>query len=161
MQDRSSQNPGPRTSLLCSPFLKGRNGLLSPGPGVLSNSGAAIRASFQSCLPWWCRKEKQEKNLLYDIYLHVLYIWRDREILIDSDSDTEIQTAAPGTTNLPRVRKILSGLSQLLKVRRVSVPAGRFGPLRVGDSDSLTPGIPPQPRTRASHRPEGNLEKAG
>ena len=63
--------------------------------------------------------------------------------MIDSDSDTEIQTAAPGTTNLPRVRKILSGVSQLLKVRRVAVPAGRFGPLRVGDSDSLTPGSHP------------------
>lgn len=113
-------------------FLRGGTDSF-PGPGVLSNSGAAIPASFHSCLFWWCRKEKQGKNLLYDIYLHILYIWRDREILIDSDSYTEIQTAAPGTTNLlPRVTKILSGASQLLKVRLVAVPAGRFWPHGLG-----------------------------
>lgn len=147
--------PAPELIFLADYFLRG--GMDSfPGPGVLSNSGAAIRASFHSCLLWWGRKEKQEKNLLYDIYLHILYIWRDREVLIDSDSDTEIQTAAPGTTNLfPRVTKTLSGVSQLLKVRLVAVPAGRFGPLRVGDSDFLTSGIPPQPQARASHHPDG------
>lgn len=83
--------------LLADCFLTG--GIDSLPRPALSNSGEAIPASFHSCLFWSCGKEKQGKNLLYDIYHHILYIWRDRKILIDSDFDTEIQTAVLGTTN--------------------------------------------------------------
>lgn len=121
------------------------------GPGVLTPDAIILLAAdyfwgemARSSLKLWSSnlsffpllpflvvlKRKTRNNLLYDIYLHIFYIWRerDREILIDSDTDTE---SSPGHHKSPSPRHkniVRHDGSQLLKVTLVAVP----GPADLG-----------------------------